>query len=150
LGAEIMLAEEIDFHEMFNLHPTAMALLSKDLVILDANEEFLRATGRPLEEVEGRSFFDIAPKMPAVEGGDPKWTAIEAAMSSARREVHRLSRYDLEDPFSPGTFTERYWSVVVQPVRCGQGTEEVLELSAREITPVIDDFRALEAEQGQA
>ena len=140
-----MLAEEIDFHQMFRLHPTVMALMTADMEIVDANDEFLECTGRTLEQCEGRNFFALAPKMPPDPGGDPKWTVMEAAMTSGEREVHRLTRYDVEVPGSPGVFTERYWSAVVRPVRCGNGDVEVLELSAREVTPVIRDFRALEA-----
>ncbi|HEY2639834.1 MAG TPA: hypothetical protein VGI66_08115, partial [Streptosporangiaceae bacterium] len=36
----------------------------------------------------------------------------------------------------------------VTPVRSGDGHVEVLELSTREVTPIIDEFKKLEAQEG--
>ena len=93
-----MLAQEIDFHEIFKIHPTGMVLLSADLVILDANDEFLSAMGRKLEDLIGHNFYDEFPKLPEDPGGRPKWTALDEAMTSGRRQCDQLLRYDLEDP----------------------------------------------------
>jgi hypothetical protein len=48
-----MLAEEIDFHQVLKINPTAMALLTADLVIVDVNEAFLKDAERshPLSAV---------------------------------------------------------------------------------------------------
>jgi PAS domain-containing protein len=144
-----MLAEEIDFYRVFRLHPTAMALLSPDLEIIDVNDEYLAATGRPLEELIGKHVFAVLPKMPAEPGGDPKWTSLEEAQASGRRVSMSLERYDLEDPASPGVFQERYWSTTVTPVRGSDGHVEVLELSAREVTPIIAQYKKLEEQQDE-
>jgi PAS domain S-box-containing protein len=141
-----MLSEEIDLHKIFKINPTAMALLSADFEFIDANEEFLSAIGHPLEEVIGRNAFELVPKMPADPGGNPKWTALEAALTSGRREAYQLERYDIEDPTRPGVFAERYWSAIVTPVLDQDGQVEALELSARELTPIICQFRSLEVE----
>jgi PAS domain-containing protein len=58
-----MLAQDIDFHEIFRPIPTAMALLTADLVFIDANDEFLEETGRTLDQLVGRNFFEEFPKM---------------------------------------------------------------------------------------
>jgi PAS domain-containing protein len=144
-----MLGQDIDFHEIFNISPTAMALLTPDLDFIDANEEFLQAAHRDLGELIGRNAFEVFPKMPD-EPGEPKWTALEAAMTSGRRETYELTRYDVEDPATPGVFRERYWSSVVTPVRGMDGEVEVLELSAREVTSIIERFRSIQAELMQA
>lgn len=138
-----MLAQEIDFHEIFRLSPTAMALLTADLVFVDANDAFLDVAGRPLEDLIGHNFFERFPKMPPDPAGDSKWSALERAMTSGRRECDQLIRYDVEDPAQPGVFEERYWSLVVVPVRGPAGELDVLELSAREITAVIAQFQDL-------
>ena len=139
-----MLAEEIDFYQIFRIHPTAMALLTPDLEFIDANEEFLAQTGRELEELIGHNVFAVLPKMPADSGGKPMWTTLEQAQASGRHASMSLTRYDLEDPASPGVFQERYWSTLVTPLRGLDGRVEVLEFSAREITPVIAEFKKLE------
>jgi PAS domain-containing protein len=140
-----MLAEEIDFHTIFKISPTAMALLTADLEFVDANDQFLDAVGRPLTALIGRHAFDAFPKMPN-DPASPKWTALEAALTSGRRETYELTRYDIEDPVHPGVFVERYWSSSVTPIRGGSGEIEVLELSAREVTPIIEWFRSIDAE----
>jgi PAS domain-containing protein len=143
-----MLSQDVDFHKIFKISSTAMALLTADFVIVDANDEFVSSCGHPLEELVGCNIFALFPKMPADPGGDPKWTALEAALTSGKREVDELSRYDVEDPDEPGVFKERYWTAVVTPVRGASGEIEMLELSSREVTAIIDKFRALQAEEG--
>ncbi len=142
-----MLAHEIDFYRMYKVGPTAMALLTPDLEIIDMNDEFQAYVGRPLEEVAGRNIFEITPKMPEDCGGEPMWTPLEAAMTSGRREAANLMRYDVEDPDHPGAFLERYWAAVAQPIRGPDGQVEVIELSARDITPIISQFRSMQAEE---
>jgi PAS domain S-box-containing protein len=140
-----MLAQDIDFHEIFKISPTAMALFTPNLDFIDANEDFLQAAGRDLGELIGRNAFEVLPKMPD-EPGNPKWTALEAALTSSRREVNKLIRYDVEDPATPGAFHERWWTSVVTPIRGLDGHVEVLELSAREVTSIIELFRSMQAE----
>jgi PAS domain-containing protein len=141
-----MLAQEIDFYRIFKIHPTIMILLTADLVIIDANDEALRALGRTLEEMVGRNFFEIVRKMPDASG-DPEWTGLEEAMSSGHGEGRLLKRQDIEDPANPGAFEERYWSTQAVPIRGLDGKVEVIEFSAREMTPVIEQYRRLQGEQ---
>ena len=136
-----MLAQEIDFHEIFKIHPTGMVLLSADLVILDANDEFLSAVGRKLEDVISRNFYDEFPKLPEEPGGRPKWTALDEAMTSGRRQCDQLIRYDLEDPDHPGVFVEHWITTVAQPIRGCDGHVQVIELSVRDITPIIELYQ---------
>ncbi len=142
-----MLAQEIDFYQIFKFHPTAMALLTPDLEFIDANEEFLAAAGHPLEDVIGKNVFAVLPKRPAHSGGDLKWTALEEAQASGRRQVLSLTRYDVEDPATPGVYRERYWSTAVTPIRGIDGDVEVLEFSAREVTPLICEFKKLQDQE---
>jgi PAS domain-containing protein len=132
----------VDFHEVFKVSAMATALLTPDLVIIDANDEFLDAVGRSLDEVVGQYVFRQFPKMPS-DPAKPKWTALEAALISGEREVLRLTRFDFEDPGSPGVFEERYWSSVVTPVYADGGELKLLELSGREVTSLITQFRAM-------
>jgi PAS domain S-box-containing protein len=137
-----MLSEEIDFHEVWKIHPTAMALLTADFEFIDANDEFLSAIGHKLEDVVGRHAFDVLPKVPD-STSEPMWTALEQALTTKRRAVYRLHRYDIEDPDHPGVFEERYWASVVTPILGLGGEVDVLEMSAREVTPIIAEFRSL-------
>jgi len=131
-----MLSEDIDFYKLFKIHPTAMALLTADLYFIDVNDEFLAVIGREIGDVVGRHAFDVVPKMPDIRG-EPVWTALEQALTSKRRTVDELHRYDIEDPDHPGVFVESYWSSVVTPVLRLDGDVDVLELSARDVTSIV-------------
>ena len=141
-----MLAEDIDFYQVFKIQPTGMLLLTADLEIVDANEEFLEECGRQLDDLTGRNFFEAFPKMPERARVDACWSAVEAAMTSGRREQNPLFREDLEDPTHPGVFVEHYWTSVAQPIRGVDGDVEFIELSVRDVTPIIDEYRVLQAE----
>jgi PAS domain-containing protein len=69
------LAEEIDFHSIFKLDPTAMLLVTTDLCIADANDELVAEAGRSLEDSLGRNFYEVF--QPEERGGSLKWTALE-------------------------------------------------------------------------
>lgn len=143
-----MLAEDIDFYQVFKIHPTSMVLLTSDLEIVDANDEFLEEVGRDLDDLIGHHLFEEFPKMPE-RPGDYSWTAVEAAMTSGRREHHLLFREDIEDTAHPGVFIEHYWSSVAQPVRGRDGEVAFIEFSLRDVTPIIDEYRVLQSEGRQ-
>jgi PAS domain-containing protein len=146
-GPAMTALPEIDYRRVFKISPTAMALLTPDLVILDANDEFLADLGRQLSDLVGHNVFTVLPKMPPGPAG-PKVTALERALASREREVLELTRYDFEDPGRPGVFEERYWSSVATPLCGPDGEIEMLELSAREVTAVIAHFRSMQAQYG--
>jgi len=68
-------------------------------------------------------------------------------MSSGRRECDELIRYDIEDPDNPGVFVEHWYTALAQPIRDSDGHVHVIELSLRDITPVIDQYKALQREE---
>jgi PAS domain S-box-containing protein len=138
-----MLAQDIDFHDIFKINPTGMLLLSADLVILDVNDEFLAQVGRSLEELVGRNLYDEFPRLPEGAGGCARWTAVDEAMTSGKRQRDQLIRYDIEDPRQPGAFLEHWITLMAQPIRGSDGHVEVIELSVRDMTPVIDQYKTL-------
>jgi PAS domain-containing protein len=140
-----MLGIDVDFYQIFQISPTAMALFTADFEFIDANDEFLNAAHRELDELIGHNAFEVLPKVPS-EPGIPKWTALEAALTSGRRETLALTRYDIEDPAHPGVFEERYWCSTVTPVRSNNGQVEILEFSAREVTPIIQQFLLMQTQ----
>jgi PAS domain-containing protein len=139
-----MLAQEIDFHEVFRLNPTAMALLTPDLAFIDANDEFLEETRRTLAELVGHNFFEEFPRM---HPGTGERNVLEEAIASGRRAVHLLARYDIDEPGHPGVRRERYWSASVQPIRGSDGQVQAIELSARNVTEVVSECKAMLAEE---
>ena len=92
---------DIDFHEIFKISPTGMAVLTADLYFVDVNDQFLAEAGRSLDELIGRSVFEMFPKMPS-DLGDTERTVLEEAFDTGRRAHVALARYDVEDPAHPG------------------------------------------------
>jgi PAS domain S-box-containing protein len=137
-----MLAHDIDFHEIFRISPTGMAVLTADLQFVDVNDQFLLEAGRQLEELIGHNIFEMFPKMPE-DLGNTERTVLEEAFDTGRRAYLPLARYDVEDPAHPGAFVESYWSAVAQPIRGLDGHVEMYELSLRNVTPVIAQFKAM-------
>jgi len=121
-----------------------MAVLTADLQFVDANDQFLAEAGRELQELIGHNIFEVFPKMPA-DLGDTERTVLEEAFDTGRRAYLALARYDLEDPVQAGAFVETYWSAVAQPIRGLDGQVEMYELSLRNMTPVIAEFKAMQA-----
>ena len=68
-------------------------------------------------------------------------------MTSGCHEGCELTRRDIQNPANPGVFEERYWSSSIRPLRGLDGQVEMLEFSAREVTPVIEQYERLKAER---
>ncbi|WP_338899840.1 SpoIIE family protein phosphatase [Streptomyces sp. TG1A-60] len=147
----------IDYAAVFQALPGMVALLTPELVYAEANEEFLRMSGRTREQVVGRYFFDVFPDNPAdpaANGMRNLAASLTRVADSGERDAMALQRYDVESVQRPGEWEERYWSPVNAPVFGPDGSvvllihkvEEVTELiRARERSPG-DRSRVLEAE----
>ena len=59
-----MTEPHIDYAEVFHALPGMVALLTPNLVYVDANEDFLRLAGRTREQLLGRYIFDVFPENP--------------------------------------------------------------------------------------
>ncbi|WP_313514925.1 PAS domain-containing protein [Pseudomonas sp.] len=109
-----------DFESLFRLSPNAYLLLSPELVIVDANQAYLRATGRSLDELLGRRIDEAFPPDPL----QPANTAIAELLASFQRVLGRktldtlpLIRYAIEREGAGGMrFEERFWSATHTPI----------------------------------
>jgi PAS domain-containing protein len=89
-----VLAQNIDFHEIFRISPTGMAVLCADLFFVDVNDQFLAEAGRPLEELIGHNFFMIFPKMPAVLGDTGGWRSRSRPTPDVRNLTPVIAQYE--------------------------------------------------------
>ena len=149
---------EIDYGAVFRALPGMVALLTPELVYVDANEDFERLAGRTREELVGRYIFDIFPenpKDPAAAGMRETRESMLRAVATGERDTMALLRYDIEDPQRPGQWVEHFWSPVNAPVRGPDGEVMLIVHRVEEVTEFLrafggpaDDRRArvLEAE----
>ncbi len=95
---------EIDYAAVFQALPGMVALLTPDLVYADADEEFLRMSGRTREQVVGRFLFDVFPDNPhdpAATGMRNLETSLRRVLSTGERDAMALQRYDVESTARP-------------------------------------------------
>jgi serine phosphatase RsbU (regulator of sigma subunit) len=130
----------IDYAAVFQALPGMVAVLTPELVYADVNEEFVRASGRPREELVGRYLFDVFPDNP----NDPASTGmrnLEASLyrvlATGERDAMALQRYDVEDPERPGEWQERYWSPVNAPLLGPDGKVALILHRVEEVTELI-------------
>jgi serine phosphatase RsbU (regulator of sigma subunit) len=148
---------EIDHAVVFRALPGMVAILTPDLVFADANEDYLRVTGRPREQLIGRRLFDVFPDNPndpAATGVRNLEASLRRVLATGKRDTMAVLRYDVESQEHPGHWEERYWSPVNAPVLGPDGSvvlvlnrvEEVTEFIRATGLPTGSRARVLEAE----
>lgn len=130
----------IDYEAVFRSLPGMVALLTPELVYVDANEDFQRLSGRSRAELAGRYIFDVFPDNP----NDPAATGMRDVRASmlrvvdtGERDTMALQRYDVEDPTRPGHWEERYWSPINAPVLGPDGRVAFVLHRVEEVTELI-------------
>lgn len=136
----MMTRRQIDYREVFQALPGAIALLGPNLVILDANRDFLEVTGRRREDVIGRVILQAFPANPGLqhpEGQRALRESLEAVLATGVRDAMPATRYDVEVQDHPGAFEERYWTATNGPVLGPDGDVILIAHRAEEITQII-------------
>ncbi|MDW4905154.1 SpoIIE family protein phosphatase [Streptomyces sp. ADMS] len=149
---------QIDYAAVFRALPGMVALLTPDLVYADANDDFVRLSGRTREQLVGRYIFDVFPENPhdpAAAGMRETEASMLRTVATGERDTMALLRYDIEDPERPGHWQEHYWSPVNAPILGADGQVALIAHRVEEVTELIRAFggpdgdsrdRALEAE----
>jgi PAS domain-containing protein len=134
------LIPQVDYEAAFKNLPSAVALLSPELVILDVSNCYLDAAGRGPDQIIGRNILEAFPENPH----DPDDTgprdlraSLEAVLESGEPDFMNSTRYDVEDPVHPGDFEHRYWTVANMPVRAADGRVSMIIHMAQEVTPLV-------------
>lgn len=149
---------QVDYSAVFRALPGMVALLTPDLVYVDANDDFVRLSGRTREQLVGRYIFDVFPENPhdpAAAGMRETEASMLRTVTTGERDTMALLRYDIEDPAQPGHWQEHYWSPVNAPILGPDGKVALIAHRVEEVTDLIRAFggpggdsrnRALEAE----
>jgi len=147
----------IDYAAVFQALPGMVAVLTPELVYVDANEEFVRMSGRSRQQLVGRYLFDVFPDNPgdpAASGMRNLAASLQRVLATGERDTMAVQRYDVQLLEEPGRWEERYWSPVNAPVFGPDGKVALLVHRVEEVTEFIRDrggpvgtrARALEAE----
>ncbi|NUR43387.1 MAG: SpoIIE family protein phosphatase [Streptomyces sp.] len=147
----------MDYAAVFQALPGMVAVLTPELVYVDANEEFVRMSGRSREQLVGHYLFDVFPDNPgdpAASGMRNLAASLQRVLATGERDTMAVQRYDVHSLEEPGQWEERYWSPVNAPVFGPDGEVVLLVHRVEEVTEFIRDrggpvgtrARALEAE----
>jgi signal transduction histidine kinase/ActR/RegA family two-component response regulator len=114
-----------DFQALFRVSPYPYLLMDRELIIIGANNAYLKSTGRTEADIVGRYIFDAFPENP----DDPDSTNVAIvrdsllrAIASGEPDTSAFLRYSVPRETPEGTvFEERFWSTVHTPVKGADG-----------------------------
>lgn len=107
---------ELDYRSLFAATPSPNLVLAPDLVIVDVNEAFLRATGLTRDDLVGQGVMDAYPAAPDTDGARALEASLRRVLASGKADVMAPQRYDVPVASRPGAFEELWWSTVNTPV----------------------------------
>jgi len=130
----------IDFRAVFDRISTPYMMMDHDLVIVEMNQAYLDATGRPREEMLGRYVFDAFPS----EGQSRRLLeeSLERTRDTGETDVIAVLHYAIpRSEAGGGGFEDRYWSCTHTWVPGADGGGFILQN-----TQDITDLRRLKDE----
>ncbi|WP_055690082.1 PP2C family protein-serine/threonine phosphatase [Streptomyces prasinus] len=157
-----MTTPQLDYRALFAVMPSPCLVLDPDLVIVEANEAYLRVTDRAREELIGRHLFVVYPENPAdpdADGVRNLQASLDRVVRSKEPDTMAVQKYDIPVSGRPGMFRERWWSPVNTPVLGADGEVEWIIHRVEDMTEFvltrplrlrpgdpIGEHRAMEAE----
>jgi PAS domain S-box-containing protein len=122
---------------VFNALPGANLLLSPDLRIVAASDDYLAATLTERATIVGQHIFDAFPDNPQA----PQAQTVPNVRASllrvlATRQPHELApqHHDVPDRTQPGRFVERHWLLRHLPVLDAQGQVQYIIQAVQNVT----------------
>ncbi|MFE2180483.1 PP2C family protein-serine/threonine phosphatase [Streptomyces sp. NPDC059455] len=114
-----MSASRIDYQAVFAVTPSPYLVLTPDLMIVEVNEAYLRATGRTREELIGHYLFEVHPDNPAdpdADGVRNLDASLQRVLRLKRTDTMAMQKYDVPISGRPGVFRAKWWSPINAPV----------------------------------
>lgn len=130
------MSQHCGFEALFRAAPSAYALLSPGLVILDVNAAYLAVTGMTADDLVGRCLLDVFPPSLDAHAEEQRLvTALERVIRYKRQENLPVIRYRIPDGSGrAGALVDRYWSTTLTPVVAEQGELDAILLTTSDIT----------------
>ncbi|MCU1432006.1 MAG: Sensor phosphatase [Actinotalea sp.] len=132
---------EVDYVNLFRSLPTPYMVMSPDLVIVEANDAYLRTVVRTREELVGRPVFECFPPTPDAldeHGVSRIQRSFEHARDTGRPDTMPLQKYDIPDPVNGG-LVERFWSLISLPVLDDRGRTVLVAQRAEDVTDFVHE-----------
>jgi len=123
----------LDYTGLFDASPNPYLVLDRSLTIVGANQAYLAATKRKLEDIVGRWAWDAFPTDP--ETLRQSIASFERVLRTGRPDTVAVLRFDIPRPEAEGGgFEERYWSITHTPVLDGNGEVSLVLLHPIDVT----------------
>jgi len=131
----------VDYQLILRRLPTAYVVMDSDLVVVEANDEYLALLDRRREEIVGRWIFEAFPPDPA-ELDEDGVSELERAYARTRdsgvTEVLPLVRYPIVDPDN-GLTVDRWWSLISSAIRDHTGRTKYVMERVEDVTDYVRD-----------
>lgn len=130
-----------DFQVLFESAPGLYLVLSRELVIVAASNEYLNATMTKRNEIIGRYLFEVFPDNPddlSATGVNNLKASLNKVLQTRSPNSMAVQKYDIRKPESEGGgFEERYWSPLNSPVLGAAGEIVYIIHRAEDVTEFI-------------
>jgi signal transduction histidine kinase len=133
--------ESADFKKLFEQSPGLYLILSTDLHIVAATDNYLAATLTKRDVITGMYLFDVFPDNPA----DPETRAVDTMSASIKRvfdtknaDSFSIQRHDVRSETPDGTiFVEKYWRPTNIPLFNEQGEIKYILHTVDDVTEFV-------------
>ncbi|MET0210240.1 MAG: PAS domain-containing protein, partial [Burkholderiaceae bacterium] len=137
-SADPPIMDSADIQRVFQTLPGLILVLKADstFTIAGASNAYLRATYID-SSAFGRSVFEVFPinaALPEATDFRNLRTSLERVVAQRAAEAMPVQRHDVQLPGTPGTFEERYWSIVNSPILAEDGSVEFIIHTVEEAT----------------
>ncbi|QCR24654.1 PAS domain-containing protein [Pontibacter sp. SGAir0037] len=140
----------MDLYKFLVHLPDTVVLLSPELKVLEATDEYLRVTMRTREHLIGKDFlkeFPDNPDVPASKNEKLLRNSLETVLRTKQTDYLDVLRYDIPRP--GGGFDVRYWEAVHTPVLDGGGNVSFIIQKTSDVTEREQQKQALAVQESK-
>lgn len=137
-------SQDLDYQAIFSALTAPKLVMSSELMVLDANDAFLRTVDEPASAIVGRHYLDVFPLHTEEGAGAAEVVAsLDRVRATGRLEMIGPHRYDLRD--ADGRWTERWWITTNVPVTDATGGVSVIVHRAEDVTDIVRAYGPVRA-----
>jgi PAS domain S-box-containing protein len=128
---------DLDYAAWFATMPSPYVVVGPDLVIVEANQAYLEATGRTREELVGHRLFDAFPESKGNVGSLRKAKGSLQRVIETGKQDSLILHYAIPVADKPGEFDDRWWSPVFTPILGADGRVEHVFIRSDDVTEFV-------------